>query len=67
LLLPIERAGVRQHLHPDVAVVTVGVGQRARRELVHERGSVLTKQRDVGDAFDVHQRATTSTSIRPTK
>jgi len=47
LLRAVKRAGVGQHLDPDVVLVTVDVGERTRWQLVDERGGVLAEQRDV--------------------
>jgi pimeloyl-ACP methyl ester carboxylesterase len=55
LLVPIERAGVGQHLNSHVVTVTVDVGDRRRGHLVDECGGVLAEHGDVGDLLDEHE------------
>src|SRR5262245_7712097 len=47
LLLTIERPRVGEHLHPDVAAVSLDVRERPSREVVDECRGVLTEHRDV--------------------
>src|SRR5580704_11658491 len=57
LLVPVQRAGVGEHLDPDVTAVAVDVGQAPGRELVHETRGVLAEHRDVGYLLDPHHGA----------
>mgnify|MGYP003694486871 CR=1 FL=1 len=54
LLVPVESAGVGEHLHPDMRVAAIHVGQHAGGDLVHESCGVLPKHWDVRDLFDAH-------------
>jgi hypothetical protein len=57
LLVAVERAGVGENLNPDIAAVTVHIGQRVGRQLMDKRGGVLAEHGDVGYLLDAHQGA----------
>jgi len=56
LLVPVESAGVREHLHPDMRVAAIHIAQHAGGNLVHESCGVLPKHRNVRYLLDGHQR-----------
>ena len=54
LLVTVERASVGQHLDPDIRAVAIDIGDRVRRQFMHERRRVLAEHGDVGDLLNRH-------------
>ena len=55
LLVPVERASVRQYLDPDVVALAIDVGHVPIGQCMNESRSVLPEHRDVGNPFYGHQ------------